>query len=41
MVKVASVCIVTASGIGFSFVVRVWTEMNIWYVEGKYTSNLK
>ena len=33
--RVLSVCIVAASGLGFSFGVRAWTEMNtcIWYVK--------
>ena len=46
MVKITSVhlCIVAASGLGFSFGVRAWTEMKIWYVEGMWLyakSNLK
>lgn len=34
MVKATSVCIVTASALGFSLEVRARTEIKIWYVEG-------
>ena len=33
MVKATSVCIIAASGLGFSFRVRAWDRMKIWYVE--------
>ena len=36
MIKVASVCIVAASELRFSFGVRSQTEMKIWYVEGMH-----
>ena len=31
-----SMCIVAASGLGFSFRVRAWKEMKRWYVEDMY-----
>ena len=36
MVEVTSVCIVAADEPTFSFGVRAWTEMKIWYVEGSH-----
>ena len=36
MFKVTSLVINAESGLGFSFGVRAWTEMEIWYVEGMF-----
>ena len=36
MVKVTSLLIKGGSGVGFSFGVRAWTEMEIWCVKGMY-----
>ena len=33
MVKVTSLLINTGSGLGFSFAVRGWTEMEIWCIK--------
>ena len=40
MVKATSVCTVVASGLAFSFGVRAWTKMKMWYVEGMYMLKL-
>ena len=36
MFKVTSLVINAESRLGFSFGVRAWTEMEIWYVEGMF-----
>ena len=40
MVKVMSLLVKAGSGLGFSFGVRAWTEMEIWCVEGMYRLKL-
>ena len=40
MVKVRSLLAKAGSGLGFSFGVRSWTEMEIWCVKGMYRLKL-
>ena len=40
MVKVMSLLAKAGSGLGFSFGVRSWTEMEIWCVKGMYRLKL-
>ena len=40
MVKVTSLLVKAESGLGFSFGVRTWTEMEIWCVKGMYRLKL-
>ena len=40
MVKVTSLIVKAGSGLRFSFGVRAWTEMEIWYVKGMYRLKL-
>ena len=36
MVKVTSLLIKAGSGIWFSFGIRAWTEIEIWYIKGMF-----
>ena len=38
--KVASLLVKAGSGLGFSFGVRGWTEMEIWCIKGMYRLKL-
>ena len=40
VVKVTSLFVKAGSGLGFSFGVRAWTEMEIWCVKGMYRLKL-
>ena len=40
MVKVMSLLAKVGSGLGFSFGVRAWTEMEIWCAKGMYRLKL-